>query len=87
MAPLGTCVDLAVTVPTLFAHTIRPRLPKFLCNFCQAPCRWDRDLCKRKSEKIAVCSREHVASRHHGLDQKAADDHRFSFARRKRGSA
>jgi hypothetical protein len=43
MAPLGTCVDLAVTVPTLFAHAIRPRPPKFLCNFYQA----SKTLCKR----------------------------------------
>ena len=80
MAPLGTCVDLAVTVPTLFAHTIRARLPKFISNFCQTPLSLDHDLCKRKSGKIAVCPRDHVVLAITGLARRQQMSRRFSFA-------
>ena len=73
MAPLGTCVDLAVTVPTLFAHTIRARLPKFISNFCQTPLSLDHDLCKRKSGL-----QTHLAIT--GLARRQQMSRRFSFA-------
>jgi hypothetical protein len=53
MAPLGTCLGLAVTVPTLFAHPIRPRLPKFLCNFCEA----------HRARLVAYAAIEHTTCR------------------------
>ena len=34
MGPLGTCVDLAVTIPPCLRTQSDPAFQKFLCNFC-----------------------------------------------------